>query len=119
MSLLGLLFNFIYSFFTKSAPEISRWLGLGGSVCGMLTQFFVLSGIASLAEKMVDGKVKAMVEKARVVVFAVSVASTVASLITDYLPEAVFLEYVGHALSIASALYYLTVLAKGKKMLAS
>ncbi len=117
-ALLTLVIGFIVTFLLKNVPQIQRWVQFGASVCGMLTQFFVLSGIASLAEKMVDGKVKAMAEKARIVVCAVSIVSTVASLISAYVPDAVSLEFVSYALSIASALYYLTVLAKGKKMLA-
>ena len=117
-ALLSLVIGFIVSFLLKNAPQIHRWAGLGGSVCGIMTRFFILSGIASLAEKMVDGKVKAMAEKARVIVCAVFIASNLAGLLSDYMPDAVFLEYIGYALSVGSSVYYLTVLAKAKKMLA-
>ena len=59
-----------------------------------------------------------MAEKARVIVCLVSIASIAARLITAYVPDAVSLEFVGYAMSNASTLYYLTVLAKAKKMLA-
>lgn len=117
-ALLTLVIGVITSFLSRNAPEIQRWAGLGGSVCGIIARFFILSGIASLAEKMVDGKVKAMAEKARVIVCAVFIVSNLAGLISDYLPDAVSLEILGYALSIGSSLYYLTVLAKAKKMLA-
>ncbi len=117
-ALLSLVIGFVVSFFLKNVPQIQRWASLGGSVCGMLTQFFVLGGIAGLAEKMGDGKVKVMAEKARVIFCAVSVASAAAGLIAAYLPDAVFPEIVGYGLSIGAFVYSLTVLAKGKKMLA-
>ena len=117
-ALLSLVIGFLGSFLLRNAPEIQRWVRIGGAVCGIMTQFFILSGIASLAEKMVDGKVRAMAEKARVIVCAVSIVSNLAGLIDDYLPDAVSLKYVSYALSIGISLYYLTVLAKAKKMLA-
>lgn len=116
--------NFSSAFFTALLSvvfafiEIRRWLSLGNTVCVILTRVFVLSGIASLAAKMADSKIKAVAEKARVIVCAVSIGSVAAILIAAYLPDAVFLEFVGYGLSIGSITYYLTVLAKGKKMLA-
>lgn len=117
-ALLGIVISFIVSFLAKNDPEIRRWLSLGGTVCGILTRVFVLSGIASLAAKMADGKIKAMAEKARAIICAVSIGSAAAMLIAAYLPDAGPLQFVGYGLSIGSVVYYLTVLLKARKMLA-
>ena len=117
-----LVFSFAASFLTKNNPEIRRWFTLGGMLCGMFTSFFSLSGIASLAKEMADGTMKAMAEKGRVIACAAFVISMSEGLAGAFLRDstvASLLEIIGYVASIVFALYYITVLARAKKMLAA
>ena len=119
--LLGILFAVINALLSKQYPVIERWLSLATSICSLFSTYFILSGIGSLAERMGDAPVKALADKARNVLCFTFSASYILKLIQGFLNNSTFsqiINLVGLVLEIVSYIYFLIVLAKGRKMLA-
>ena len=119
--LLGILFAVINALLSKQYPVIERWLSLATSICSLFSTYFILSGIGSLAERMGDAPVKALADKARTVLCFTFSASYILTLIQGFLNNSTFsqiINLVGLVLEIVSYIYFLIVLAKGRKMLA-
>ena len=119
--LLGILFAVINALLSKQYPVIERWLSLATSICSLFSTYFILSGIGSLAERMGDAPVKALADKARNVLCFTFSTSYILKLIQGILNNSTFsqiINLVGLVLEIVSYIYFLIVLAKGRKMLA-
>ena len=120
--LLGIVISGINAGVRNSYPKVESWLTLATSICSLFSTYFILGGIGSLAERMGDGKVKTLADKARNVLCFTFAASYLLKLIPEFIPDktvSAVVSAVGGALEIISYGFFLVVLSKGKRMLAA
>lgn len=95
------------------------------TICSMFASYYVLTGIANLAEKMSDAATKALALKSRTLVEGSFCATALFKLIIsifkiqDGSTISTILAVVALLLELVSYILYLRALSKGKKMLAN
>ena len=120
--LLGIAISVVNAVVGNKQPQIQRWLTLGASICSLFSTYYVLCGIGNLAERMGDGKVKMLADKARNVLCFTFAASYLLKLIPDFLGNPLLsngVNVIGLILEIVSYGFFLVVLSKGKRMLSA
>ena len=120
--LLGIAISVVNALVKNQYPASEHWLTLATSICSLFSTYFILSGIGSLAERMGDGKVKALADKARNVLCFTFAASYILKLIPEFIPDrtvSTVISVLGAVLEVVSYGFFLVVLSKGKRMLAA
>ena len=119
--LLGIVIGAVDSSFGLKNPEWRKWFSVGISISSLCSTFYILTGIASLAEQMGDGGIRALAYKARNILLFSFAASCIFKLVSEYLNNpgtSNFFNVIGLFLELISFGFLLVVLDKGRKMLA-
>lgn len=104
---------------------LNKWMDTALTICSMFASYYVLTGIANLAEKMSDAATKALALKSRTLVEGSFCATALFKLIIsifkiqDGSTISTILAVVALLLELVSYILYLRALSKGKKMLAN
>ena len=124
VTLIGIVTSVISSVWSKNATLV-KWMDLATTLCSLYASYFVLTGIANLAETFPDEATKSLALKSRnllvgtfcatalfkciITIFNIQEGSTANSI----------LAVVALVLELVSYVVYLRALSKGKKMLAA
>jgi hypothetical protein len=113
------------SVFTNSQPNMAKWLNVGGEVASLISTYYILDGIASLAEKINNQELADKSRKLIIAVLCLHIFGLVAERIPDFMSAgslgtglAIGLAVVGLVLTIVSYVVYLVVLSQAKKAFA-
>lgn len=123
VTLLGIAASVVQVIWSKNQGLV-KWMDTLTTIFSMFATYYVLTGIANLAEKLSDSATKALALKSRTLVEGTFCATAIFKLIinifkiqetsTIYL----ILSIVALVLELVSYILYLRALSKGKKMLA-
>lgn len=111
--LIGIVLSTIAVLFNKVQAVVSPLIDL----CKLFTTYYILRGICSLAAKMEDNEVKALAEKACMIVCIAHAVSYLLELFKGNTIILVVISIIGGILDIAGYCYFLKVLFKGRAML--
>ena len=124
VTILGVVASAISAIWSNN-ETLNKWMDTAITICSMFASYYVLTGIANLAEKMSDAATKALALKARTLVEGSFCATALFKLIIsifkiqDGSTISTILAVVALLLELVSYILYLRALSKGKKMLAN
>jgi hypothetical protein len=123
VTLLGIVASVISSIWSGNQGLV-KWMDTVLTICSMFASYYVLTGIANLAEQFPDEATKALALKSRTLVEGTFCATAIFKLIIsifkiqDGSTIYTILSIVALVLELVSYVLYLRALSKGKKMLA-
>ena len=124
VTILGVVASAISAIWSNN-ETLNKWMDTATTICSMFASYYVLTGIANLAEKMSDAATKALALKSRTLVEGSFCATALFKLIIsifkiqDGSTISTILAVVALLLELVSYILYLRALSKGKKMLAN
>ena len=124
VTVLGVVASAISAIWSNN-ETLNKWMDTATTICSMFASYYVLTGIANLAEKMSDAATKALALKSRTLVEGSFCATALFKLIIsifkiqDGSTISTILAVVALLLELVSYILYLRALSKGKKMLAN
>ena len=124
VTILGVVASAISAIWSNNAGLV-KWMDTLITIFSMFASYYVLTGIANLAEKMSDAATKALALKSRTLVEGSFCATALFKLIIsifkiqDGSTISTILAVVALLLELVSYILYLRALSKGKKMLAN
>ena len=124
VTILGVVASAI-SAIRSNNETLNKWMDTAITICSMFASYYVLTGIANLAEKMSDAATKALALKSRTLVEGSFCATALFKLIISIFKIqngstiSTILAVVALLLELVSYILYLRALSKGKKMLAN
>ena len=123
VTILGIAASAISAIWSNN-ETLNKWMDTALTICSMFASYYVLTGIANLAEKMSDAATKAVALKSRTLVEGSFCATALFKLIIsifkiqDGSTISTILAVIALLLELVSYILYLRALSKGKKMLA-
>ena len=123
VTILGIVASAISAIWSNN-ETLNKWMDTALTICSMFASYYVLTGIANLAEKMSDAATKAVALKSRTLVEGSFCATALFKLIISIFKIQngstiyTILSVVALLLELVSYVLYLRALSKGKKMLA-
>ena len=123
VTMLGIIASVISSIWSNN-QGLTRWMDAIKSICNLFASYYVLTGIANLAEKFPDSATKALALKSRTMLEGTFCATVLFKLainifnIQDGSTVYTVLSVIALVLEIVSYILYLRALNQGKKMLA-
>lgn len=123
VTILGVVASAISAIWSNN-ETLNKWMDTALTICSMFASYYVLTGIANLAEKMSDAATKAVALKSRTLVEGSFCATALFKLIISIFKIqngstiSTILAVIALLLELVSYILYLRALAKGKKMLA-
>ena len=123
VTILGVVASAISAIWSNN-ETLNKWMDTALIICSMFASYYVLTGIANLAEKMSDAATKALALKSRTLVEGSFCATALFKLIIsifkiqDGSTISTILAVIALLLELVSYILYLRALSKGKKMLA-
>ena len=123
VTILGVVASAISAIWSNN-ETLNKWMDTAITICSMFASYYVLTGIANLAEKMSDAATKALALKSRTLVEGSFCATALFKLIISIFKIqngstiSTILAVVALLLELVSYILYLRALSKGKKMLA-
>ena len=124
VTILGIVASAISAIWSNN-ETLNKWMDTALTICSMFASYYVLTGIANLAEKMSDAATKAVALKSRTLVEGSFCATALFKLIIsifkiqDGSTISTILAVIALLLELVSYILYLRALSKGKKMLAN
>ena len=124
VTILGIVASAISAIWSNN-ETLNKWMDTALTICSMFASYYVLTGIANLAEKMSDAATKALALKSRTLVEGSFCATALFKLIISIFKIqngstiSTILAVVALLLELVSYILYLRALSKGKKMLAN
>ena len=124
VTVLGIIASAISSIWDNDNKNLAKWMEIAITICSMWASYYVLTGIANLAEQYPDPKTKELALKSRTLVEGSFCATAIVKFIInifnikDGSTIYTILAIVAALLELASYVLYLRALSKGKKMLA-
>ena len=124
VTILGVVASAISAIWSNN-ETLNKWMDTAITICSMFASYYVLTGIANLAEKMSDAATKALALKSRTLVEGSFCATALFKLIISIFKIqngstiSTILAVVALLLELVSYILYLRALSKGKKMLAN
>ena len=124
VTILGIVASAISTIWSNN-ETLNKWMDTALTICSMFASYYVLTGIANLAEKMSDAATKAVALKSRTLVEGSFCATALFKLIIsifkiqDGSTISTILAVIALLLELVSYILYLRALSKGKKMLAN
>ena len=124
VTILGIVASAISAIWSNN-ETLNKWMDTALIICSMFASYYVLTGIANLAEKMSDAATKAVALKSRTLVEGSFCATALFKLIISIfkIPNgstiSTILAVIALLLELVSYILYLRALSKGKKMLAN
>ncbi len=124
VTILGIVASAISAIWSNN-ETLNKWMDTALTICSMFASYYVLTGIANLAEKMSDAVTKAVALKSRTLVEGSFCATALFKLIIsifkiqDGSTISTILAVIALLLELVSYILYLRALSKGKKMLAN
>lgn len=124
VTVLGIIASAISSIWGNDNKNLSKWMDIAITICSMWASYYVLTGIANLAEQYPDPETKALALKSRTWVEGTFCATAIFKFIInifnikDGSTIYTILSIVALLLELASYILYIRALSKGKKMLA-
>ena len=123
VTILGVVASAISAIWSNN-ETLNKWMDTAITICSMFASYYVLTGIANLAEKMSDAATKALALKSRTLVEGSFCATALFKLIIsifkiqDGSTISTILAVIALLLELVSYILYLRALNKGKQMLA-
>ena len=123
VTILGIVASAISAIWSNN-ETLNKWMDTAITICSLFASYYVLTGIANLAEKMSDAATKALALKSRTLVEGSFCATALFKLIISIFKIqegstiSTILAVIALLLELVSYILYLRALAKGKKMLA-
>ena len=123
VTLLGIAASVVQVIWSKNQGLV-KWMDTLTTIFSMFATYYVLTGIANLAEKLSDSATKALALKSRTLVEGTFCATAIFKLIINIFKiqetSTIYLiiSIVALVLELVSYILYLRALSKGKKMLA-
>jgi hypothetical protein len=123
VTILGIVASAISAIWSNN-ETLNKWMDTALIICSMFASYYVLTGIANLAEKMSDAATKAVALKSRTLVEGSFCATALFKLIISIFKIqngstiSTILAVIALLLELVSYILYLRALSKGKKMLA-
>ena len=123
VTILGVVASAISAIWSNN-ETLNKWMDTAITICSMFASYYVLTGIANLAEKMSDAATKALALKSRTLVEGSFCATALFKLIISIFKIqegstiSTILAVIALLLELVSYILYLRALSKGKKMLA-
>ena len=123
VTILGIAASAISAIWSNN-ETLNKWMDTALTICSMFASYYVLTGIANLAEKMSDAATKAVALKSRTLVEGSFCATALFKLIISIFKIqngstiSTILAVIALLLELVSYILYLRALSKGKKMLA-
>ena len=124
VTILGIVASAISAIWSNN-ETLNKWMDTALIICSMFASYYVLTGIANLAEKMSDATTKALALKSRTLVEGSFCATALFKLIISIFKIqngstiSTILAVIALLLELVSYILYLRALSKGKKMLAN
>ena len=124
VTILGVVASAISAIWSNN-ETLNKWMDTAITICSMFASYYVLTGIANLAEKMSDAATKALALKSRTLVEGSFCATALFKLIISIFKIqegstiSTILAVIALLLELVSYILYLRALSKGKKMLAN
>ena len=124
VTILGIVTSAISAIWSNN-ETLNKWMDTALIICSMFASYYVLTGIANLAEKMSDAATKALALKSRTLVEGSFCATALFKLIISIFKIqngstiSTILAVIALLLELVSYILYLRALSKGKKMLAN
>ena len=124
VTLLGIAASVVQVIWSKNQGLV-KWMDTLTTIFSMFATYYVLTGIANLAEKLSDSATKALALKSRTLVEGTFCATAIFKLIINIFKiqetSTIYLiiSIVALVLELVSYILYLRALSKGKKMLAN
>jgi len=123
VTVLGIIASAISAIWSNNAGLV-KWMDTALTIFSMLASYYVLTGIANLAEQIPDAATKSLALKSRTLVEGTFCATAIFKLIINIFKIQdgstiyTILSVVALLLELVSYVLYLRALSKGKKMLA-
>ena len=123
VTILGIAASAISAIWSNN-ETLNKWMDTALTICSMFASYYVLTGIANLAEKMSVAATKAVALKSRTLVEGSFCATALFKLIISIFKIqngstiSTILAVIALLLELVSYILYLRALSKGKKMLA-
>ena len=123
VTILGIVASAISAIWSNN-ETLNKWMDTALTICSLFASYYVLTGIANLAEKMSDAATKALALKSRTLVEGSFCATALFKLIISIFKIQsgstihTIMAVIAMVLEILAYILYLRALAKGKKMLA-
>ena len=123
VTLLGIVASVISSIWSSN-QGLTKWMDTVLTICSMFASYYVLTGIANLAEQYPDPATKSLALKSRTLVEGTFCATAIFKLIINIFKIQdgstiyTILSIIALVLELVSYILYLRALSKGKKMLA-
>ena len=123
VTILGIAASAISAIWSNN-ETLNKWMDTALTICSMFASYYVLTGIANLAEKMSDAATKAVALKSRTLVEGSFCATALFKLIISIFKIqngstiSTILAVIALLLELVSYILYLRALNKGKQMLA-
>lgn len=123
VTVLGVIASAVSSIWSTNAGLV-KWMDTLITIFSMFASYYVLTGIANLAEQMLDPATKALALKSRTLVEGTFCATVIFKLIINIFKIQdgstiyTIISIVALVLELVSYILYLRALSKGKKMLA-
>ena len=124
VTILGIVASAISAIWSNN-ETLNKWMDTALTICSLFASYYVLTGIANLAEKMSDAATKALALKSRTLVEGSFCATALFKLIISIFKIqegstiSTILAVIALLLELVSYILYLRALSKGKKMLAA
>ena len=123
VTILGIVASAISAIWSNN-ETLNKWMDTALTICSLFASYYVLTGIANLAEKMSDAATKALALKSRTLVEGSFCATALFKLIISIFKIqegstiSTILAVIALLLELVSYILYLRALNKGKQMLA-
>ena len=123
VTLLGIAVSAVGAIWSDN-QVLTKWMDTILTICSLFASYYVLTGIANLAEQFPDPKTKALALKSRTLLEGTFCATAIFKLIINIFKIQdgstiyTILSIVALVLELVSYILYLRALSKGKKMLA-
>ena len=123
VTILGIVASAVSAIWSSN-EVLNKWMDTALTIFSMFASYYVLTGIANLADKMSDAATKALALKSRTLVEGSFCATALFKLIIsifkiqDGSTISTILSVIALLLELASYILYLRALSKGKQMLA-
>ena len=123
VTVLGIVASAISAIWSTNAGLV-KWMDTVLTICSLFASYYVLTGIANLAEQFPDEATKALALKSRTLVEGTFCATAIFKLIINIFKIQdgstiyTILSIIALVLELVSYILYLRALSKGKKMLA-
>ena len=123
VTILGIVASAISAIWSNN-ETLNKWMDTALTICSLFASYYVLTGIANLAEKMSDAATKALALKSRTLVEGSFCATALFKLIISIFKIqegstiSTILAVIALLLELVSYILYLRALDKGKQMLA-